>query len=234
MTSPNRQTLEWLFEQAKINLVRSDFLDHVPEPSGSVDWDKVEGMLLGLAIGDALGITTEGMLPGERQAEFGEIRDYIGFVDESLGFPSDDTQLAFWTLEQLLADDGFVPENVAARFGKNVIVGIGATVQQFLRNRADGLPWYECGPKSAGNGALMRIAPILVPHLREPSSELWVDTVLAAMTTHNDAGSTATCVAFVNMLWQLLHMHEPPASGMVAADVPGGGRSAGRRQTLSS
>ena len=174
----------------------------MPEPFSSVDWAKVEGMLLGLAIGDALGNITEGLLPGERREDFGEIRDYIGFDDESIGFPSDDTQLAFWTLEQLLTDDEFVPENVAARFANNVIVGIGATVQQFLRNRADGLPWYECGPKSAGNGALMRIAAILVPHLREPSSELWVDTVLAAMMTHNDAGSTAACVAFVNMLWQ--------------------------------
>ena len=213
MTSRNRQTLEWLFEHDKINLVRSDFLDHTPEPSSSVDWDKVEGMLLGLAVGDALGITSEGMIPAERRAQHGEVRDYLPnrYNHQLLGYPSDDTQLAFWTLEQLLADDGLIPENLAKRLTQGHIFGIGSTVKEFLRKHATGLPWYECGPKSAGNGALMRIAPILVPHLREPSSELWVDAVLAAMTTHNDAGSTATCVAFVNMLWQLLHMREAPA-----------------------
>ena len=30
------------------------------------------------------------------------------------------------------------------------------------------------------------------------------------MLTHNDAGSTAACVAFVSMLWQLLAMTSPP------------------------
>ncbi|MHB8862749.1 MAG: ADP-ribosylglycohydrolase family protein [Pirellulaceae bacterium] len=213
MPSGNRQVLDRLCAQNKIHLVRSDVLDREPEPTSTVHWDKVEGMLLGLAIGDALGITTEGMLPAERRAQHGEVRNYLPnrHNQQRLGYPSDDTQVAFWTLEQLLADDGLIPENLANRLTQGHIFGIGSTVKEFLRKHADGLPWYECGPKSAGNGALMRIAPILIPHLRRPSSELWVDTVLAAMLTHNDAGSTATCVAFVNMLWQLLHMREAPA-----------------------
>ena len=64
MTSRNRQTLEWLFEHDKINRVRSDFLDHMPDPSTTVDWDKVEGMLLGLAIGDALGTSRKACCRG--------------------------------------------------------------------------------------------------------------------------------------------------------------------------
>lgn len=43
----------------------------------SVGFERVEGMLLGLAIGDALGATTEAMLPGERAARYGEIVDYL-------------------------------------------------------------------------------------------------------------------------------------------------------------
>ena len=34
-------------------------------------------MMLGLAIGDALGITTEGMIPHDRHNRYGEIRDYL-------------------------------------------------------------------------------------------------------------------------------------------------------------
>lgn len=36
--------------------------------------DRLEGMLLGLAIGDALGNTTEAMLPSQRRRQYGEIR----------------------------------------------------------------------------------------------------------------------------------------------------------------
>ena len=50
----------------------------------------------------------------------------------------------------------------------------------------------------------MRIAPILIPHLRHPTPELWADTAICAMLTHNDSVAIASCVAFVRMLWELL------------------------------
>jgi len=39
---------------------------------------------------------------------------------------------------------------------------------------------------------------------------LWADTVLAALITHNDPASTAACVSFVNILWQVLGMDQAP------------------------
>jgi ADP-ribosylglycohydrolase len=57
----------------------------------------------------------------------------------------------------------------------------------------------------------MRIAPVLLPHLRNPSPALWADTALAAMLTHNDSASTAACLAFVRLLWELLGRDTPPA-----------------------
>ena len=209
----NRATLDHLFDEEGIDLQRSPFLHQVPPALGpSMDFDKVEGMLLGLAVGDALGVTTEGLLPRQRHETFGEVRDYLPnrYVDDKRGYPSDDTQLAFWTLEQLLVDGGLVPENLAARFSRGRIFGIGATVRESLANFKAGQPWYASGPKSAGNGALMRIAPVLIPHIQEPSAELWTDAVLCSMLSHNDAGSTACCVAFVSMLWDLLPMTSPP------------------------
>ena len=63
-----------------------------------------------------------------------EIRDYIPnrHVDRPIGFPSDDTQLAFWTLEQMLKDGGVRPEKVADCFCRRRIFGIGSTVREFL------------------------------------------------------------------------------------------------------
>jgi ADP-ribosylglycohydrolase len=58
----------------------------------------------------------------------------------------------------------------------------------------------------------MRIAPVLIPYLKAPTAELWADAALGGMLTHNDAGSTAACVAFVSMLWELLAMTSPPAA----------------------
>jgi ADP-ribosylglycohydrolase len=212
--NPNRQLLEWLFETGRIELQRGAAFDFSPGPMpADFDFDRVEGMMLGLAVGDALGNTTEGVMPQRRRAVYGEIRDYVPsrHSDEAVGLPSDDTQLAFWTLQQMLEDRGFEPEQVARRFSSGRIFGIGSAVREFVSNHnSKGLPWYRCGPKSAGNGALMRIAPIVIPHLAEGSSDLWVDAALCAMITHNDSASISACLSFVNMLWQLLQMDAVP------------------------
>lgn len=214
----NREVLDYLFETGQIDLRRGAIFDRPPHPlPADLDFDRVEGMLLGLAIGDALGNTSESLLPERRRARHGEIRDYLPNPyagGQPVGLPSDDTQLAFWTLEQMLADGGFNPEHVAARFCRGQIFGVGRAVASFVDcYRAGGRAWYACGPESAGNGALMRIAPMLVPHLRSATAELWVDTALSAMITHNDAGSIACCLAFVAMLWRLLGMQGAPQPG---------------------
>jgi ADP-ribosyl-[dinitrogen reductase] hydrolase len=210
----NEQTLDNLFQAQQIDVGRGRLFDTSPGPMPhDLDFDRVEGMMLGLAIGDALGRTTEGQLPQHRRARGGEIRDYLPTPHADgrpVGVPSDDTQLAFWTLEQMIADGGFNPQQVAARFCRDPIFGKGSTVEKFVDNHNAGLPWYQCGPKSAGNGALMRIAPMTIPHLRTGTSDLWVDTALSAMITHNDSASISACLSFVHMLWQLLQMEEPP------------------------
>ncbi len=214
----NCELLRRLLVEKAICLDPAELLDRHPGPlPWSLDFDRVEGMLLGLAIGDALGNTSEGQTPDCRFERYGEIRDYLPnhhAHGDTIGLPSDDTQLAFWTLEQLLIDDCFDPARVAKAFCSRQIYGIGSAVQEFVyRFKNEGLPWYRCGTKSAGNGALMRIAPMLVPHLRSGTSGLWADTALSAMITHNDRASTSACLAFISMLWDLLQVPAPPAEG---------------------
>lgn len=86
-------------------------------------------------------------------------------------------------------------------------------MREFVANLNRGLPWQETGPRSAGNGALMRIAPTVIPHLRAPSADLWADAALCAMITHNDSMSISACVAFVALLWDLLSMSRAPSPG---------------------
>ncbi|MBS1797571.1 MAG: ADP-ribosylglycohydrolase family protein [Acidobacteria bacterium] len=213
----NSDILDRLFAEKRIAIRRGRLFDNIPAPVASPFLaDRIEGMMLGLAIGDSLGNTSESLVPRERFRRFGEIRDYLPnrhAYGRRIGLPSDDTQLAFRTLDEFLENGRFDPEKTAARFCRERIYGIGSSVSEFRRRFNEGKLWYECGPESAGNGALMRIAPILIPHVVGPSPKLWVDTGLCALITHNDSASIASCLAFVDILWKLLGMTEAPPAG---------------------
>ena len=124
-----------LIDAGHLAVSRAGLLALGAPPAGRpVDFDRVEGMLLGLAIGDALGNTSEGRSPTERRAAHGEVRDYLPnwyAARRSVGLPSDDTQLAFWTLEHLLEHGRIVPDRLAELFVRRRIFGIGRTVRAF-------------------------------------------------------------------------------------------------------
>ncbi len=212
--------LELLVSEGRIALSPSQFLSLPPASvmtgvsASSLSVDRVMGMLIGLAIGDSLGNTCESMTPNSRRAAYGEVHDYLPnkhVWGRAVGLPSDDTQLAAWTLERLLEDGCVVPEHIADTicYGGE-IYGIGSTVKRFINNYKAGRAWYESGPHSAGNGAIMRIAPVILPHLANPSPRLWADTAVCASITHNDAASNAACIAWIDLLWNALHMTSAP------------------------
>ena len=211
----NFNLLEDLARKGTVKTHSVDILRYAPMPLPlDFDFSKIEGMLLGVAVGDSLGATSEGMLPADRWRKFGEIRNYIpGHRSEwkPIGVPTDDTQLTFWTLKQLIEDGGLIPDNLAKRFCRHHINGIGTTTKTFLSNYKDKhKAWYDAGLESLGNGALMRISPIVIPYLKNPSESMYADAALDAMITHNSFGNIAICVAFVHILWSLLSMESTP------------------------
>ena len=186
-----------------------------PSGSGAIlrTRDCIRGMLMGVAIGDALGNTSENMSPSLRRETYGpiygdargDIRDYLPNPRENMqavGLPGDDSQLTFWTLESLLRRGQLDPAAVADAFTRrDRIYGIGATITAFLLSyRLDKTDWFEAGRPSAGNGALMRISPVLLPHLRAPTGALWRDVVAATILTHRDEAAVAASVGFVGLL----------------------------------
>ncbi len=206
-------TLDSLFSDGLIHLHRGALCDRQLEPKPAYfSFSNIEGMLLGVAIGDSLGNSTESMFPSKRATLYGEITDYLStdFSSEPKGFPSDDTQLTFWTLEELLQNDGLNPEELAARFAGERIYGIGSTVKRFISNFKAGNPWEQCGPDSAGNGSLMRISPVILPYLKRGGSGAMADTALCAMITHNNDLSISACLLHNYILWQLLDMTANP------------------------
>jgi len=217
--------LEGLTAGERAVIRRGAIFDEQPQALAADDatWDRVAAMLFGVAIGDALGAPTEGMLPSaRREAVGGDVRDYSETIPISEGFacvglPTDDTQLTFWTIDQLLHDGGqFRGLDLCKRLTKATRGGGRATAafaEAFGRLSEEELAagaWSQCGTDSASNGALMRITPALLPHLRRPSPALWRDAAALAGLTHRSSASIATCVAFVRIYWSLLAM--PPGT----------------------
>lgn len=213
----NREVFESVFDQCLIRMKRGSRFETAPFPTANVTkYSRIEGMMLGLAIGDSLGNTSESMNPKDRFLRYGEIRDYLPnrYADgRRVGLPSDDTQLAYWTLESILEQKRFNPEVLAGLLADGRrIFGLGSAVRQFLRNfKKEVNPcWYRCSANAAGNGALMRIAPMVIHYVRRPCSGLWVDTALSALVTHNDSASLSACVTFIDILWKALGMSSSP------------------------
>ena len=208
--------LEALFAARRIRATRSAFFDSTPDTQSTRAWERVEGMLLGLAIGDALGDTSESLHPDERRRLYGEIRDYRRnrhAANRRKGLPSDDTQLAFFALEQRLQDAHFDPAALAQCYAREEIYGMGQSVRAFVINHRKGVHWHSTATNSAGNGALMRIASVIAPYLRAPARDLWAEAAVNTLITHNSAAAIATSVAWVAMLWDLLAMQQAPAPG---------------------
>ena len=132
-------------------------------PRDAATRDRLRGMILGLAVGDALGNTSEGQIPDDRRLGHGEIRDYLPnrrAENKRVGLPSDDTQMAAWTLESLLrssktAGDSLDLDDLAATFASRPLFGIGGTVLRFLRTygrqvrSGEPVQWWELGQPSA-------------------------------------------------------------------------------------
>lgn len=132
--------------------------------------DRYRGALLGLAAGDALGTTLEFSAPGT----FDPIHDMVGGGPFHLeaGQWTDDTSMALCLAESLLESKGFDAVDQLARYlrwkrkGHHSSTGrcfdVGGTVRAALaRFERTSEAW--CGridEFSAGNGSIMRLAPV--------------------------------------------------------------------------
>jgi ADP-ribosylglycohydrolase len=173
------------------------------------DNDRARGAMLGLAVGDALGTTLEFTSPDV--APFparlvGPHRTMTGGGPFGLepGQVTDDTQMACCLAASLTARASFDPVDVVDRYRtwRRVAFDIGlqtaAALDHAGPNPIDGgrVVWERrTGEKPAGNGSLMRTAPIGVyfathDEIRVDAS--WADSSL----THYDPRCVFACVAF--------------------------------------
>lgn len=131
---------------------------------------RYRGALLGLAACDALGTTLEFRAPGT----FQPIKDIIGGGPFRLepGQWTDDTSLALCLAESLVQCRGFDPEDQMKRYVRwwrqgylsstGECFDIGGTTSSALRRfERTGEPYAgDTRPDRAGNGSIMRLAPV--------------------------------------------------------------------------
>jgi len=165
--------------------------------------ERYRGTLLALACGDAIGTAVEFRSRGS----FAPITDMVGGGPFGLapGQWTDDTSMALCLAESLLNKDGFDATDQMGRYlnwwqwgylsATGACFDIGITVRTALEQfRATGNPFSgSTDPNSAGNGSLMRLAPIVLffyPDLEQVSQHC----ANSSRTTHGAPEAIQCCV----------------------------------------
>ena len=168
-------------------------------------YDRARAAYLGLAIGDALGATTEFMTPGEIKATYKVHKKIIGggWLYLKAGQVTDDTEMSLALGRAILSSQEWPLQGIAENFlawMRNKPVDIGATCRRGIRDyMLKGQLEVPYNEWDAGNGAAMRMAPVALFTLGDDTL-LRQYSVEQAHLTHNHALSDAACVAIGTMV----------------------------------
>lgn len=212
--------------------------------------DKARGMLVGLAVGDALGAPVE-FLPDPSDYYIAEMGKKIEHFHKNYRAPegvwTDDTEMALCIADSLIVNGGYDSYDIMKRFTAWANEGYrtydskpacdvgGQTMRALQEFQENPVVLGNNTTLSAGNGAIMRLAPIIIantfpgekyPTLKEARKKgnLAADpegsgefialgdikptidmAVLSARETHNSIAAEATTALFSTMLYCALH-----------------------------
>lgn len=222
MFEEKRSKNDWLFSymqfRATVNHKKDlkpiicDFLGKIGKNNSELAF-RFRGCLLGLAIGDAMGTTLEFQKRNEEETH----RTILGKGPFNLkpGEWTDDTSMALCLAHSLYEESGFNPEHQMKLYtswwkdgfmsSNGHCFDIGNTVQDALR-RFDATGDAYAGSTdefSAGNGALMRLAPIVLFFASSPDMMLKM-AALSSKTTHGNEKSMDACRYFAGLIYGAL------------------------------
>lgn len=180
----------------------------------NISLDQVQSGIIGLAIGDALGVPVE-FLP-RNVLEKNPVKSMLGYGThkQKPGTWSDDTSLTLCLMISLINGIDYydIAENfknwryIAKYTARNEVFDCGATVSQGIANYIRGKNPIECGPNdyySNGNGSLMRILP-LAYYLFEYGDEKYKIIENVSALTHGHIISKMSCAIYINLVINLL------------------------------
>jgi ADP-ribosylglycohydrolase len=186
--------------------------DRLGEALRTVPRDRFRGALLGLAVGDALGAPAEFMTPEQVRDHYGVLVDMVGggCHDVLPGQATDATDMMLALAESLTEKGVFDPEDIVRRYREWFHANpndVSLTTRTVMLALAAGTPWdlasrraYEIlGFPTAGNGSVMRCAPIALRYFHDPETRRLV-SLRESTITHFDHLAGWSCVAFNELL----------------------------------
>jgi ADP-ribosyl-[dinitrogen reductase] hydrolase len=195
--------------------------------------DRLAGGLIGLLVGDALGVPYEFTLPAEvPEAQDIEFEPPTGFLRSHAGTPpgtwSDDGAQALCLLASVLYNDRLDVEDFGRRLVNwndhgymtpdGRVFDVGIQTSRALQVIRSGRPAATAGGASEGdngNGSLMRVLPLALWH--EGNDEQLVrDAFLQSLPTHGHVRSQVCCAIYVLWARRLLDGQEVEAAWLDA------------------
>lgn len=170
---------------------------------------RYQGCMIGLAAGDALGTTVEFKAPGS----FSPLTDMVGGGPFRLepGQWTDDTSMALCLAESLIEKKGFDPKDQMERYvrwwkegylsSNGTCFDIGNTVSQALQRylRTEEPFAGSTDARSAGNGSLMRLAPVPLFFASNPEKAIAMSAE-SSRTTHGALACLDACRYFGGLI----------------------------------
>ena len=196
--------------------------------------ERLRGGILGLLIGDALGVPYEfreaSELPPLSELE---MKPPTGFPRAHASTPpgtwSDDGAQALCLLASLLDQGALDPRDLANRLVNWIewgymavddrVFDVGIQTGRALDAVRAGVPPLGAGPsgeRDNGNGSLMRVLPLALWH-RGSDAELMHDACLQSRITHGHPRAQACCALYV--MWARALLHEAARPWTHALDV---------------
>ena len=230
----------------------AEVAEEIPDTSAEAIEDRAIGVMLGLAVGDAIGTTLE----FKPRDTYPRLTDMTGAGPFNLepGVWTDDTAMALALMDSLTSMGELDEYDLMERFvrwheeGTYSCTGscfdIGITTRQALS------VWKQTGnpiagstdPMTAGNGSLMRLAPVAVRYWRD-RDKLRDVAARQSRTTHAAPEAVDACVAFAQALAdaiegqprsEVLRNRVEPYAGSIPAIMAGSWRGKTRDDICAS
>lgn len=185
----------------------------------------VKGMLLGAAIGDALGRPVESKSNQYIIENYGMILDYQpggfgNFKDSKLGETTDDWQLTKSIMESIIDQKGaFNIDSIAEYHVKSYntsVSGWGGSTREAVEKLKNGSKWDVAGipdkdskkVRGQGNGIVMKMSPLAVLGLSLSQAQT-VETSQLAIMTHPSDIAIESAFCHLCVLTYLLSLKDP-------------------------
>ncbi len=184
--------------------------------------NRLQGVAVGAAVGDALGMPLEFGPPRRGEAR---VREMLPGRIPAGSF-TDDTEMALALAESLLARRPLDPTDLAGRFVAWMRANppdVGIHTATVLRRVFAGEDWEQAvtavqtqNPDSAGNGSVMRCWPVALAWW-DDLPRLIADSVLQSRITHPHAECNAGSALVNGIIYHLVHGSSPSDAVMKAS-----------------